>query len=479
MTKAALIRWSANGGSGICPRKNIFPIEAGLPMIREMSFKWIASLILATVVVSPWAEGAADARHDEFRQLFNGNDLSGWKQVNCASSTFTVRDGMIVCTGIPTGVLRTDRQYENFILELNYLHVRPKGNAGLFVWSEPMPVVGEPFTRAIEIQILDGRNSETYTSHGDVFAIQGASFIPDRPHPRGWMRCLPSERRARPAGQWNHYRVTCRDGAVTLAVNGKAVSGGSESSLRKGYICLESEGSEVHFKDIRIKELPTSNPKPEQIATVAEEGFTPLYNGVNFRGWRYDDGHKGHWRPRDWKIAYDGKSEAVDKNLSTSREYGDFTLICDWRWAGPAKETLRPIIFPNGDYALDSRGRRKELPVDDAGDSGIYLRGSAKCQVNMWCWPVGSGEVYGYRTDLNQPPEVRAGVTPRKRADNPIGEWNRFRITLIGDRLTVLLNNEIVIENARLPGMPERGRIALQHHGAKIEFGNLLIKEIR
>jgi hypothetical protein len=74
---------------------------------------------------------------------------------------------------------------------------------------------------------------------------------------------------------------------------------------------------------------------------------------------------------------------------------------------------------------------------------------------------------------------VRAGVTPRKRADNPIGEWNRFRITLIGDRLTVLLNNEIVIENARLPGMPERGRIALQHHGAKIEFGNLLIKEIR
>jgi hypothetical protein len=252
MTKVALIRWSANGGSGICPRKNIFPIEAGLPMIREMWFKWIASLILATVVVSPWAEGAADARHDEFRQLFNGNDLSGWKQVNCASSTFTVRDGMIVCTGIPTGVLRTDRQYENFILELSYLHVRPKGNAGLFVWSEPMPVVGEPFTRAIEIQILDGRNSETYTSHGDVFAIQGASFVPDRPHHRGWMRCLPSERRARPAGQWNHYRVTCRDGAVTLAVNGKAVSGGSESSLRKGYICLESEGSEVHFKDIRI-----------------------------------------------------------------------------------------------------------------------------------------------------------------------------------------------------------------------------------
>lgn len=448
-----------------------------IPAMSFQSFQWLA---LGAAIGFSGSVRAADAvaADDGFRPLFNGRDLAGWKQVNCGSNTFNVHDGMIVCTGKPTGVLRSDRQYENFILELSYRHQAPKGNAGLFVWSEPMPVIGEPFTRSIEVQILDGRNSDTYTSHGDVFAIQGATFKPDRPHPRGWMRCLPSERRAKPAGQWNHYRVTCVDGAIKLAVNGKQVSGGSESSLRKGYICLESEGSEIHFKDIRIKELPTSHPKPEQVAPLAEEGFMPLCNGVNFSGWRFDEGHERHWIADDWKISYDGKSEASDKNLWTRKEFRDFTLICDWRWAGPARETLRPIIYHSGDYVLDAAGNRKQLPVDDAGDSGIYLRGSAKNQVNIWCWPVGSGEVYGYRTDLNQPPDVRAGVTPKKRADNPVGSWNRFRITLIGERLTVVLNGESVIENARLPGIAASGPIALQHHGSKIEFGNLLIKEI-
>jgi hypothetical protein len=93
---------------------------------------------------------------------------------------------------------------------------------------------------------------------------------PDRPHPAGWMRCLPSERRSKPAGEWNHYRITCQDGAVQLAVNGKVVSGGSGCKPRKGYICLESEGSEVHFRNIRIKELPSTNPAADEIAAPAK-----------------------------------------------------------------------------------------------------------------------------------------------------------------------------------------------------------------
>jgi hypothetical protein len=186
---------------------------------------------------------AMGAAAGEWTQLFNGRDLSGWVNVNCAPDTFTVRDGLIVSTGVPTGVMRSERQYENFELELEWRHMKPTGNAGLFVWSDPITAPGTPFARAIEVQILDGRNSENYTSHGDVFAIHGATFKPDRPHPNGWMRCLPSERRARPAGEWNHYRVLCSNGVVQLAVNGKVVSGGSESKPRKGYVCLESEGS--------------------------------------------------------------------------------------------------------------------------------------------------------------------------------------------------------------------------------------------
>jgi hypothetical protein len=122
-------------------------------------------------------------------------------------------------------------------------------------------------------------------------------------------------------------------------------------------------------------------------------------------------------------------------------------------------------------------------------DSGIYLRGTSKAQVNIWCWPVGSGEVYGYRMDPKMPPAVRAGVTPKVRADRPVGEWNTFEITMRGDRLTVVLNGTTVIENAQLPGLPAKGALAFQHHGgfkdgkydaasSLVQFRNILIKEL-
>ena len=116
--------------------------------------------------------------------------------------------------------------------------------------------------------------------------------------------------------------------------------------------------------------------------------------------------------------------------------------------------------------------------VVDAGDSGIYLRGNDKSQVNIWSWGIGSGEVYGYRTDPSMPTEVKAGVTPKMKADKPIGQWNRFIITMKGDRLTVDLNGSTVIENAQLPGVPKEGPIALQHHGSPIQFANIYIKEL-
>lgn len=413
----------------------------------------------------------------DFVPLFNGTDLSGWANVNCAPDTFTVRDGMIISTGIPTGVMRTEKQYENFELELEWRHMKPKGNAGLFVWSYPVTAPGVPFTRSIEVQILDGRNTETYTSHGDVFAIHGARFKPDRPHPSGSMRCLPSERRCKPAGEWNHYRVVCNDGDIKLAVNGKVVSGGSLSVPRKGYICLEAEGSECHFRNIRIKELPSTNPAPEAVAPLAE-GFKSLYSGIDLSGWKQAAGHEGHWRPKNWILSYDGKSGAEDKHLWTEREYGDFVLICDWRWTGKGEKQKCPIILPNGSYEVDADGNQKEVEVMDAGDSGIFLRGDRKSQVNIWCWPVGSGEIWGYRTDEGLPQEIRAGVTPQESADRRIGQWNRFVITMKGDRVTVQLNGQEVIQGAELPGIPSRGPIGLQHHGDPIEFANVYIKEL-
>lgn len=136
---------------------------------------WSVGLALALT-----SAGATASDEMGFVTLFNGKNLSGWVNVNCAPDTFTVREGMIHSTGVPTGVMRTEKQYENFILELEWRHMQEGGNAGLFVWSDPLTAPGVPFARSIEVQILDGRNSELYTSHGDVFAIHGATMKGDR-----------------------------------------------------------------------------------------------------------------------------------------------------------------------------------------------------------------------------------------------------------------------------------------------------------
>jgi hypothetical protein len=84
------------------------------------------------------------------------------------------------------------------------------------------------------------------------------------------------------------------------------------------------------------------------------------------------------------------------------------------------------------------------------------------------------------------PPEVRAGVTPSVRADHPVGEWNTFLITMQGDRLTVELNGVTVLDKAQLPGVPESGKLALQHHGngkpdpasSLVQFRNIYIRPL-
>jgi hypothetical protein len=96
----------------------------------------------------------------------------------------------------------------------------------------------------------------------------------------------------------------------------------------------------------------------------------------------------------------------------------------------------------------------------------------------MWCWPCGSGEVYGYRTDASMPAEVRAAVTPRMNADAPVGQWNRFRIRMVGETLNVWLNGKHVIVDARLPGVAKEGPIALQSHGCPVEFTNVMIERL-
>jgi len=283
--------------------------------------------------------------------LFNGHDLAGWVPVNVAPSTFTVRDGMIVSTGKPTGVMRTDRHYENFELELEWRHLVSRGNAGLFIHSEPITAPGVPFSKSIEVQILDGDSTEgVATGHGDIFSIHGARMTPDRPHPRGWERCLPLEHRARPYGEWNHYRVASRDGRLTLAVNGKVVSGATGCRPRRGYICLESEGSECHFRNIRIREWPSSNPAADEVASL-DVGFKSLYTGLDLAGWQADPSFLEVWQPRDWILECGAQGPDT---LATAAAWGDAEFIVDWRIEGGGSAGLLPRGSRSHEIRLES-----------------------------------------------------------------------------------------------------------------------------
>ncbi len=220
------------------------------------------------------------------------------------------------------------------------------------------------------------------------------------------------------------------------------------------------------------------------------DGFVSLFNGKNMVNWKLPAGDNGHWKVINGVIDYDAESEATeDKSLWSEKTYKDFVLYVDWRIkATPWTNAGVPLILPSGEHKLDENGKPIAMALPDS-DSGILLRGVGKCQANIWCWPIGSGEVYGYRMDEKMPPDVKRGVTPKINADKNIGEWNTFKITMKGDRMTVELNGITVIENALLPGIPERGPIGLQHHGDKkdgqwvsppslVQFRRIYVKEL-
>jgi hypothetical protein len=247
---------------------------------------------------------------------------------------------MVITTGKPTGYLRTEKQYENFVADFEWMHLPEKpgavGNSGFFVWADPIPAVGTGYTRGIEVQVLVNleyrdkkTNAITATSHGDLFSIWGAHCTPDRPHPLGWERCLPSESRAKGAGEWNHYRVEGNDGRLTLEVNGKVVSGVSKCSPRKGYLALESEGSECRFRNLKIKELPSTNPKPDEVAE-ADKGFKSLFDGLDLDGWKTDEGA--------WKAAGGHLTAAGKADLATEKKYGPCELVFDYKLPAKAEK---------------------------------------------------------------------------------------------------------------------------------------------
>jgi len=190
--------------------------------------------------------------------------------VNCQPDTWTWKDDLLYCTGQPIGVLRTRQTVTNFELVVEWRHLRSAGNSGVFVWvpeESLRDLKPGALPHGIEVQILDhgyveqyekrtGKKADFFTTNGDVFPVGKSKMKPFPPTSPNGSRSFPRKQLSKGVNEWNHYYVRCINGEVRLWVNGEEVSGGNGCEPRTGYLCLESEGSPVEFKHLRIRELP-------------------------------------------------------------------------------------------------------------------------------------------------------------------------------------------------------------------------------
>lgn len=390
-----------------------------------------------------------------FVSLFDGKDLNGWVYVG-SSPGYEVRDGILICPAGCSGNLFTEKEYSDFVLDLDF-RLSENANNGVGIRA---PLQGDAAYMGMEIQILD--DSGSMYQHLQPWQYCGSIY-----------NVVPAKQGSlKPVGEWNHEEITAIGRHIKVVLNGKTVVNADLNKVLDpttllhhpgmlrdtGHIgLLGHEPTEVDFRNIAIKDL--SRPHPDN---VPPPGFKALFNGRDLKGWRgfagdpptrakmteaeWDAAVKQatkeafkHWRVENGVITYDGKNN----NLCTVKDYGNFELLVDWK-------------------------------IPPHGDSGIYLRGSP--QVQIWDNPIGSGGLYN---------NEKHPSNPMVFADNPVGQWNQFRILMIGDMVTVYLNNKLVVWNVPLENYWERnkpiypiGPIELQHHWTPLWFKNIYIREL-
>lgn len=229
----------------------------------------VALLSLASTAraAEPVTAAAIDGSAPGFRPLGEADFVN----VNGDDDTWTWKDGVAHCTGQPVGVIRSKEKFTNFELVAEWQHLKDAGNSGIFVWTSEEALADLPKGKlppgGIEVQVLDlgyavnyeketGKKPDWFTCHGDVFPVGTAKLKPFPPLSADGSRSFPKKNLSRGVGHWNHYYVRAINGEIRLWVNGEEVSGGNDADPKTGYLCLESEGSPVEFKNIRIRELP-------------------------------------------------------------------------------------------------------------------------------------------------------------------------------------------------------------------------------
>lgn len=412
--------------------------------------------IHALAALLPLLMTAKAGEKETFRLIFNGRDLAGW-----TGDGFKTEADVLVSDGGGKSMLETANTYTAYILDFDF---KTEGDAKA---SLVLHYSGESDGSGAGIEILLGNDAAGGQPHGSL-----AKLMVARP---GVLK---------PAGEWNNQRVTVTGSNIRIAVNGAEILDADLDALlagnpdhgglnrRAGEIVFKADGSKLSLRNVNILEIV---PKANEEA-ARDAGFKPLFNGKDLEGWKYETDGTGNWFVANGILKHTGEP-GITKDLWTVESFKDFTMVFDWRWAETGEGKTQPVILPDGNEKIGDDGEPELVEINEL-DSGIYLRGDSTSQVNLWNWPIGSGEVYGYRTNKNNSPEIRAAVTPKRKADAPPGEWNRMMITIEGKSLAVSLNGVVVIENATLGGIPDEGPIGLQHHGQAIEFSNIWVKAL-
>lgn len=232
---------------------------------RQAFVKWSLVLVSLGMTAADQPRAFVDGEGPGWKSL----GKQDFRRVNDNEDTWQFVDGEIHCTGKPVGVIRTAEEFGNFEMVLEWKHLEQGGNSGVFVWTVPSSLENLPPNRlpkGIEVQILDndfrtqyekssGKKGDWFTTHGDVFAV-GVKLNPFEPRSPDGSRSFPRKELSKSSGQWNHYYIRAINGEVRLWVNGEEVSGGNGADPAKGYICLESEGKPVRFRNVKIRRLP-------------------------------------------------------------------------------------------------------------------------------------------------------------------------------------------------------------------------------
>ena len=243
----------------------------------------LAILLASAVVRGPAQDKApetpAQAPAAEAKRAFIDGTGLGWVplgkedfvNVNTDPDTWKFTDGLIQCKGTPVGVMRSQKQITNFELVAEWRHLTSGGNSGIFVWATEEALTNlKPNSLppgGIECQVLDhgyaeqyekknGKKSDWFTTNGDVFPVGKSKMKPFPPVAPNGDRSFPRKNLSKGVGEWNHYYIRAINGEVRLWVNGEEVSGGTNCQPATGFLCLESEGAPVEFKNLRIRELP-------------------------------------------------------------------------------------------------------------------------------------------------------------------------------------------------------------------------------